>query len=368
LQASRVILSATLLFCASSAGAEQRLSHVPPGDESANFQTQVVLADLNNPAGMALPPVQAKGRPFELYIAESGAGRVVRVSVDALAGDKLPGEQLRETDDVIVDFPLGTFGQQPEYRVGPLGLAFISRSKLVVSAKGKLPGADVLACYSLPVDGTVLAADEPDHAVGPLNPKIASQVDDLQISGLAVADQTLFSTSGGRDSQGWLLKSGLDANRLDDLRAFVEMQKAVGFGAPAGIALIPQPRPAFVVVSLMGSREQLQDSRLAFLVPATGKLALDLPTGLHDIISLAYSPSGQLYAADFSYSDPQAGGVYRIDDARLEGRQACHAVKVASMVRPVCLAFAPDGSLFVTSFGPGENAKQGALHKIVGAL
>ena len=150
------------------------------------------------------------------------------------------------------------------------------------------------------------------------------------------------------------------------MQPLIDLQKKVGFGAPAGIAVIPAPRPAFLVVALIGSRATPHDSRLAFFVPATGELAMNLPTGLHDIVSLAYSPSGQLYAADFSWHDEQAGGVFRIDDARVDGRQTCRAVKVASVVRPLGLVFTPDGSLFVTAFGAGENTKQGTLIKVTG--
>jgi len=358
LKTSLAMLLAMLLFCISSADAKSSISFVPSGDESANFQTEILLADLDNPTGLALRPTDEKSGPYKLYFAESGAARILTVSTDALD----------QVDEVITGFPLGDFGEQPVYRVGPLGLAFVTRAKLVVSAKGKSPGADVVAGYILPADGSVLTAATQDHAVGPLHDDIATKVDDLQLAGLAMTDRVCFLTTLGQDSQGWVLKAGVVANRLAYLQPFIDVQKKVGFGAPAGIAVIPEPRPPFLVVALMGSRETPEDSRLAFFESASGELALDLPTGLHDIISLAYSPSGQLYAADFSWEDEQAGGVYRIDDARLEGQQTCRAVKIASIVRPFGLVFVPDGSLFVTSFGEGENARQGALIKITGDL
>jgi len=351
-------LLAMFLVCFSSALAKQPVSFAPGGDESAHFQTQVLLANLDNPAGLALRPTESKSGPYVLFLAESGAGRVLAVTTDA------PGQ----VDEVVIDFPLGTFGQKPEYRVGPLGLAFISRSKLVVGFQGERPGADVLASYSLSAQGGVLTAAQYDHAVGPLDVELASQVDDLHFGGLAMADKTCFITSGGHDSPGWILKSGIEANRLAYLQPFIDLPKQVGFGAPGGITIVPHPRPPFMVVGLMGSRETPRDSRLAFFVPASGQLAMSLPTGLHDMISLAYSPTGQLYAADFSWQDPQAGGIYRIDDARLDGKQTCRAVKIASVVRPFSLAFAPDGSLFVTAFGEGENVQQGTLVKITGEL
>ena len=40
--------------------------------------------------------------------------------------------------------------------------------------------------------------------------------------------------------------------------------------------------------------------------------------------------------------------------------------KSRPIVRPFGLAFTPDGTLFVTAFGAGENAKQGTLIKISG--
>ncbi len=354
-------LLAISLACFSSALAQTSVSFAPPEDATDDFQATILLEGLANPTAVALRPTQANRGPYELYVAESGAGQVIRVSTDSP----------EKVEKVIVGFSAGTMGfvteeGQAEYVVGPIGLTFISRTKLVVAAKGISPRADTLASYSLPSDGAVLSADEKDHAIGPLKEKIASQVDDLQFAGLAMAERICFVTSGGVDSQGWILKAGVVANRLAYLQPFIELKKVVGFGGPAGIAIIPKPRPPFLVVSLMGSRTVPHDSRLAYFVSSTGELAMNLPTGLHDIISLAYSPSGQLYAADFSWHDEQAGGVFRIDDARVDGRQTCRAVKIASIVRPFGLAFTPDGTLFVTAFGAGENAKQGTLIKISG--
>ena len=347
-------LFAISLACFSSALAQSSVTFAPTGDETADFETKVLLTDLDNPTGLAVRPTQAKHGPYELYIAESGAGRVVRVSTDAP----------KKLEKVIVGFPLGVFGGEAEYTIGPVSLAFISRAKLVVGAKGEGEGDDFLASYNLPANGDSQSADEQDHSVGPLDAKITSQqlgfrthIDCLQFAGLAISGTKCFATTGGYDSRGWVVKADIEANRLAHLRPFIEMKKKVGFGGPAGIAVIPPPRPAYLVVALVGSHETPHDCRLAYFVPATGELVMNLPTGLHDITSLAYSPSGQLYAADFSWLGGQAGSVYRIDDARIDGRQTCRAVKIASVFQPYGLAFAPDGSLFVTSFGEGKVIK-----------
>lgn len=356
---SRVVLLLVVLHLwTSSASAQQTVSLVPPGDESANFETEVLLSGLDNPTGLTVRPTKTNRGPFELFVAESGASRVLRFSTDAP----------QQTDEVVIDFPLGLLDAQSKHRVGPLGLSFLSRAKLLVGAKGNRVGEDVVLGYTLPSDGTVLDADQEDHSVGPIESNIAAKIDGLQFCGLAMMDQLCFVTSGGQETQGQIFKAGVEANHLSYLQPFIDLQKVTSTGAPAGIAVIPEPRPAFLVVGLMGHRESAKDSRLAYFLPTTGELAMNLPVGLHDIVSLAYSPSGQLYAADFSWHDEQAGGIYRIDDARIEGQQSCRAVKIAAVVRPFCLAFTPDGSLYATAFGNDENAKQGTLVKITGEL
>ena len=116
----------------------------------------------------------------------------------------------------------------------------------------------------------------------------------------------------------------------------------------------------------MGELSEARDSRVAFIIPAAGTVDMQLSPGLLDIVGLAYSPSGQLYAIDMAWNDENAGGVYRLDDARFEGRPACRAVKIASLVRPTSLVFAGSGTLYVSSLGAGTNAKMGTITKITG--
>ena len=42
---------------------------------------------------------------------------------------------------VIVDFPLDVYGKGPQYRIGPLGLAFAGKNVLVVGGGGQPDGA-----------------------------------------------------------------------------------------------------------------------------------------------------------------------------------------------------------------------------------
>ena len=81
---------------------------------------------------------------------------------------------------------------------------------------------------------------------------------------------------------------------------------------------------------------------------------------------MAYSPiTGALYAADFGGSRG-GGGIYRLEDASELGKPACRMVKVADMSKPTALAFAPDGALYVTTFGTSDN--DGSIEALTGDL
>jgi len=314
-------------------------------DESEGFRTETVLSNLDNPFGLAVRLHQTK--PRELFVAESGAGRVIRITIGK------PSELV----EAITDFEVATLAIDGSRRGGPLGLAFLTRSKLIVGDCANR----VLRVFALPKDGATLTAADADHMVGP--PRIGKNSNGAKLDflSLAVANQLVYISSRGHDGRGWILQAGGEANRLSYLRSLIDMRQTAS-GLPGGIAVIPSPRPPFLVVAQSG----VSGCSLTFLIPTTGEQAMSLSTGLSDVLSLAYSPSGQLYAADFSPKAPEAGGIYRLDDARVEGRPACRAVKIATIARPVAMVFTSEETLYVTSFGEGQNAKQGKLIKITG--
>ena len=80
---------------------------------------------------------------------------------------------------------------------------------------------------------------------------------------------------------------------------------------------------------------------------------------------MAYSPTtGRLYATDFAWMKTEEGGLFRLDQS---GNDLKPWKTPASISRPA-LAFAPDGTLYITVVGPkgeSENAPtQGKLLKI----
>jgi len=353
-----MLLFAAVLYTI-ALGQEEPSADASPDDLSDNYTVEIVLGDLDNPYGLAVRNGKAKTGPHELFLAESGAGRVVRLTTD----------QPENIAEAIIGFPLSTYDKAPAYRIGPLGLLFLTRTKLIVGGGGLEKGKELVRVYALPIDGSTLTADQMDHSVGPIQTSDRSTEGVENFFSLAKTGTAVFVTSGGDDPQGWILKAGIEANRLEFLQPRIATIEASGSGgAPTGLAVIPKPRPQFLVVAQRGSLETPHDSQLSFYVPTSGTLALQLPTGLNDIVGLAYSPSGQLYALDFSWRNPAEGGVYRLDDARVDGKPSCRAMKIASATHPTALAFTPEGTLYVTALGEGENTKQGVLLKITGDL
>ena len=348
----------TIIIACRPAFAEESASLVEQLDQTSEYQVETLVESLDNPFGIVVRPSRFNTGKFELLFSESGAGKILKFSTQD------PGK----LEEVITGFPTDRFNQELPLRVGPLGLEFLnSRSKLIVGNSGVPNGADVVGVYILAADGEVIEASKANHFVGPLKGGSSSDSGYVNFLAMTKTETTLYLSVGGDDDSGVILKSGLESNKL----AYVQPlpgDRNKNRRSCGGITTIPSPQPPYLVVAEMGSFDRPNDSSLVFYVPATGKVGLELPTGLHDIMSLAYSPSGQLYAADFAWNEEEAGGIYRIDDMRVDGKQGCRAVKIAELVHPTSMAFTPDGVLYATACGPGENDQVGQVVRITGDL
>ena len=159
---------------------------------------------------------------------------------------------------------------------------------------------------------------------------------------------------------------------LADLKPLIKTKTLTQVGGPMALAVSKRGE---LVVGESGALDKPHDSAVSFYNPKDkGKLLMTVPTGLSDLVGLAYSPrSGNLYALDLSWSDPKEAGLFRIDAARADGWMTGKAVKIASLERPTAMTFAPapDGTLYATVLGAaknGSNEKTGQVVRITGDL
>jgi hypothetical protein len=93
---------------------------------------------------------------------------------------------------------------------------------------------------------------------------------------------------------------------------------------------------------------------LAFVNPLDRSVVMQIPVELERIVALAYSSkTGNLYAANSASSNKSHSGIFRVDATEKNGAPACKLKKVASVETPTSLAFAPNGTLYITVSGQG---------------
>src|SRR5688500_7035139 len=151
----KCVLPPCLLLLVTSGARAQEVTEF--AQEKMNLKVETVLEGLFNPSGVAVRP-GASAEEAEVFVSDSGHLKVIKMS----AGE--PGQAV----DVITDFPKDIYGKGPMYDIGPLGLAFINPSTLVVGGGGQVDSEEILRVYKLPEDGSPIKADQMDHHVGPI--------------------------------------------------------------------------------------------------------------------------------------------------------------------------------------------------------
>ena len=320
--------------------------------QAEDAKVDKVVGGLTNPCGVAVQP-----KTGHVFVADSAAGRVIRI-VDG------------KIEDVITGSPKDVYGKGPMYDIGPLGLAFIDENTLVVGDGGFKDGEECVRIYSVPAAGKA-ALDYEKDAKAKLGP-LAAQGDEVKpegnLYGVAVTDSAIYVTCNGDDTKGWVARATINGTKYGKLERYLATKEAVEVDAPVGVTISPRGE---IVIGQMGEINKPKDSLLTFYSAKTGKKILNLETGLYDIAGVAYSPkTGLLYAVDFAWMADKDGGLFRLDSEGKEGAQTVKATKIASLDKATALAFAPDGTLYVTLVGPkkeGDNAsKEGSLVKISG--
>ena len=316
-----------------------------------DVKVETVVGGLSNPCGVAVQPGTGA-----VFVSDSAHGRVCRVD-----GGKLV--------DLITGFPKDVFGKGPFYDIGPLGLAFSGDGKsLIVGDGGFKDGEEYVRVYTIPEAGKPALNFDKDAAakLGPLAPA-EGLLGEGNLYAIAVTPTALYVTCNGDDTKGWVARATIDGTKYVKLERYLPTKEMVEVDAPVGITINKQ---GDIVVGQFGENNKPKDSLLSFYSAKTGKLLKNNETGLYDITGLAYSPkSGLLYATDFAWMKPDEGGLFRIDTGP---NNTVKVTKIVALDKPTALAFAADGTLYITVVGPKgaeENApKDGKLLKIAPGL
>jgi glucose/arabinose dehydrogenase len=300
--------------------------------EGPKFKEAII--HLDNPSGVAVHP---------------GTGHVFAVSNQGVFR-YVPGKPSKIYLEVE-GFPKDVYGKGPMYDIGPLGCALWGTDKLIVADGSRKDGEEVVRIYKIEdaVPGKPRKEDAAEFTLGPIAPnEQTSPKGEGNFYGIALWKDAIYITSNGDDTKGWILKSAIADGKPGPLTPTIATKEAVEVDAPIGITVSPDGNS--LVVSQGGEVNQAGDSLLT-MYDAEGKLTKKYTTGLNDICGLAYSPSGKLYAVDFSWVDPAQGGLFELV---IEG-DACKANKILSLDRPTSLAFDKEGGLYITVFGTGKD-------------
>lgn len=316
-------------------------------------KVETVVGGLSNPCGVAVQPETG-----HVFVADSAAGRVVRV-VDG------------RLEDVITGYPKDVYGKGPFYDIGPLGLVFLDKNTLVVGDGGFKDGEEFIRIYSVPEAGKPALNFDKD-AKAKSGPIAAADgiVGEGNMYALAATKAAIYVTCNGDDTKGWVAKVDITGSKFGNLERFIPTKEAVEVDAPVGITISERGE---IVVGQMGEINKPHDSLLTFYSAKTGMKIMNLETGLNDITAVAYSPKTKLlYATDFAWMATTEGGLFRLDSDPRNTATSLKTVKIAGLDKPTAMAFAPDGTLYITVVGPkkaDENAPQeGSLVKIVPGL
>ena len=250
----------------------------------------------------------------------------------------------------VEGFPTDVYGKGPKYNIGPLGCTLWGTDRLIVPDGSRPDGEELVRIYK--IDEALPAKPrkeaEAEFTLGPVKGTGEMPKGEGNFYQAAVWNDTIYITSNGDDTKGWIVASKIADGKPGELTPTIATKEATQVDAP--VAITVSPDKSQLVVGQMGEVNVPGDALLT-TYDKDGKLVKSYKTGLHDITGLAYGPNGKLYATDFAWAEPTQGGLFEL---AIEGDEV-KATKIVSLDRPTALAFDKDGGLYISVFGTGKD-------------
>lgn len=324
--------------------ADDKKPEEKPAETPAGHKTKEAIIHLDNPSGVAVN--SANGHVF--VVSKQGVFRYV------------PGKPSKIYLEVQ-GFPQDVYGKGPMYDIGPLGVTMWGTDRIIVADGSRKDGQELVRIYKVgeqaPAPGAIPKEDAAEFTLGPIAPGDQSPMGEGNFYASVVWNDAIYITSNGDDTKGWVAKSEIKDGKPGPLTPSIATKEQVEVDAP--IAITINPDKSELVIGQGGEVNMPSDSLLT-TYGADGKLIKKYATGLNDIVGLAYSPSGKLYAVDFAWVDPTQGGLFELT---IEG-DTCKATKIEladkdgkplTLDRPTALAFDKEGGLYISVFGTGKD-------------
>jgi hypothetical protein len=319
--------------------------------QAAGPESKVVADGLDNPSGVAVQP----GTGHVFIASHSGVHRL----------DPKTGELTAE----VTGYPDPTdiYGKGPKYAIGPLGLSFLDQNTLVVGGGSRKDGEELVRIFE--VGDKAAAKPQMDSkaakTLGPIPMSDQTIKGEGNFYGVVATPTGIYVTCNGDDTKGWVAKAGVKDGKVGKLKLTIATKEATEVDAPGPITTTKSGKG--VMVGQIGEVSVAGDS-LVTIYSARGKMQRNLTTGLNDIAGLAWSPSGKLFATDFSWVDAAAGGLFSVSLGKKEATEA-KTKKLLSLDKPTGIAFDADGNAYVAVFGTaaeGSDKPAGQILKITG--
>ena len=316
-----------------------------PAITTESWETRQVATGLHTPAGLCSQP----GTDHLLVSTLKGIYRIE------------PEESFKQTPEVV-GFSIDSYGSGPVFSFGALGLTCIDETTLVVGGGGEPDGKDYVSSYSIGTsrrDQPLSSADTASMS-DPIPRGSLSHRGEGNFQSVCLGDGEIFVGSHGDDSKGWISRVSVDGFKIEPL---IRLKPTTHRDGPSGIIL----RGNKMIVSLTGELNERADSVLAIFDLATKELEQTIETGLYDITAILADPENEnvIYALDFGWAEPDAGGLFSID---LSDRVPT-VVRHAKLRHPTALCRTADGRLFVACVeDQGEKESDpaaGALYEII---